>query len=269
MASSQDIRRWAAENGYDLAPKGPPTKLVREAYQQAHDAATSDDTTTPVDVEGQAEQPPTDSDPYPQVSADQPTDAPPPTSDTERPPVLRRPTWRDRLRGGKSPAVPGQRHPRASQEKLIGGVWTLLGKWLEKQGVVPTGRLLRMQAPVVGAVVDGQLRGTKVDTVLQPVARFVNKGSAIGSLIALPVMVQVVCMSEDPQGTYLDLEDEMIDAMYDYLEIAGPELEKRRKRIERRVRQSGGEDARALLATIFAGYNVGPNWTPGTVDATA
>lgn len=272
MASSQDIRRWAADNGYQLAPKGPPTRAVREAYQLAHGPATSDNDTTDVPADTTAERPPLDSDPSQQVTDDPPpptsSPTPPPTSDNERPPVLRRPTWRERMRarhdmGGRP------RQPRASQEKLAGGLWGLLGRYLERQGLVPTGRLLRMQAPVVGAVIDSEIRGTTPDRLLQPVARFVNKGSAIGSLLALPVMVQVVCMADDPQATYMDLENEMIDAVYDYLEIAGPELEKRRKRIERRVKQSGGEDARQLLATIFAGFNVGPNWAPGTVDAAA
>ena len=64
MASSQDIRQWAADNGYSLKPYGPPTKVVREAFEQAQgqvavagdvvDALDPDQTVWPADVEDQA-----------------------------------------------------------------------------------------------------------------------------------------------------------------------------------------------------------------------
>lgn len=279
MATSQDIRRWAAENGYQLKPMGPPTKAVKAAYASAFgdpEPSTPDDdgllsiTTLPpwappLSVVGNiGEAAPTAAGDEDQAPADPPP-PPPATSPSgkpgtagERPPTTRKQRWRDkwRQRAGQRPT-----RGRASQEKLITLAWSGLAKLTANRGsTVPLSRLLYLQAPVAGIVLDEELRGGTLDTLLQPAARFVNRSSKIGSLIALPVMVQIVTLRPD---LYDDFEEAMLDAVYSYQEIAGPALEKRRKAMERRAEKTGG-DAREFLAGIFA-----PIMTPAADDAAA
>lgn len=243
MASSQDIRAWAAAEGIQLKPKGPPTKAARVAYAAAHgdvDTVAGGDV---VDAEegygGWSEQ---DSDQQPTTDPERPT-----LTAGEKPPAPGRPTWRERLkrRGGKAkkPVTRG----RASTEKLIELGWSQIARVFDNQQTWATANVLRMQAPVAGSILDAELRGTAADALMQPLARMVNRSSAVGSLIALPIMVQIVSMR--PQ-LYQRMEPLMVEAVYSYLEIAGPAVEKRRKAHAKRAEQYG-QDAQELLRAIF------------------
>lgn len=240
MASSQDIRQWAADNGYSLKPYGPPTKVVREAFEQAQgqvavagdvvDALDPDQTVWPADVEDQA-------------PADAPVPTGTPSTAGEKAPTTRKQRWRDKWRSRGKGGVRG----RASSEKMIDLAWSQLARMFDSPAHWPTANVLRMQAPVAGAILDKELRGTPVDGMLQPLARLVNRGSSVGALVALPIMVHLVTVRPELQERLHPL---MVDAVYSYLEIAGPEVERKRKQMARRAEQFG-IDAEQFLQQVF------------------
>jgi hypothetical protein len=164
----------------------------------------------------------------------------------EKPPRLRKQRWLDRIWGKDRDKA--QHRGRASTERLVSGVWTQLARLADNVGAVPTARVLRLQAPVAGVVLDAELRGTPVDGVLQPFAKLVNKGSKVGSLLALPILVQLVTVNPH---LYEQLEPYMEDCVYSYLEIAGPAMERKQKQMQKREEQTG-INARDFLRTIFA-----------------
>lgn len=229
MASSQDIRAWAEDQGIELNPKGPIRKAVKDLYAEANPVVGPQETPPGDVIDGEivTELAPTSS------------EAPPRGAAGKRKLFTRKP---------KEPTST-RRGARASTESLFSGVWTLAANLLGSTGNAPVARVLQFQAPVAGALLDRELRGTKADTMVQPVARLLNKGSNVGALVALPLMVQIV--STKPE-LYPMLKPHMVEAMYKWYEIAGPEMEKQQKRMEQRKTQLGGVDPEEVLNMIFA-----------------
>jgi hypothetical protein len=77
----------------------------------------------------------------------------------------------------------------------------------------------------------------------------VNKGSTIGALVALPFMVQLASVKPE---FFPMLRPHMVEALYRWYEVAGPEMEKQAKRMETRKAQLGGVDPEELLNMIFS-----------------
>ena len=249
MASNQDIREWAAREGIELKAKGPLPKSVRTRYAESQgstllaDPVNTDEILSEqgetVDAEIVTELAPT--------GYGAPTGQ---TTDGETPPntTAGRRFFGRRKGATKAPRGAARRGPRESTETLVQGVWTIASNLLGGAGFVPLARVLELQAPVAGAILDKDIRGTKVDTLLQPIARLTNKTSNIGTLVALPLFVQVASMRPE---LYPALRPHMENMMYKWMELAGPEMEKRAKRMEKRKEQLGGFDAGAMLDALF------------------
>lgn len=257
MATSQDIRQWAQDNGYDLSDRGRVPNNVKTDYYTANPDQRAENILT---QQGGASEPETGTGDG-SGATDGSDDLLGGEATPEQPPGTRK-----RIRWGRATrtttAGPKRRvsrgGPRASTEKVFSGIWSLAGKLLGKQGFVPTARVLQFQAPIAGVLLDKEIRGTKADSLLQPVARMVNRGSSIGTLIALPLLVQVA--SSRPE-LYPELRPYMVDCLYRWYEIAGPEMEKQAKRMEQR-REAIGVDAEQVLDMIFAPV---PEQTPAEV----
>ena len=54
---------------------------------------------------------------------------------------------------------------------------------------VPVGRVLALQAPMVGDVLDDAIKGTVVDKVLQPFVRQGDRAKLIGAVVLPPLLV--------------------------------------------------------------------------------
>jgi hypothetical protein len=230
VATPQDIRNWATEHGREVNPRGPVPKDIQDAFYDQND-----DQSRP--------------EPAPEIApaGDDGASDEQRTTPGEKPPGGRTApkTW-----GLRKPGSGGKRTgPRAPTEGLFAGIWTVAANLLGATGMTPTARVLQLQAPVAGAILDRELRGTAVDRAAQPLARMMNKGSAVGSLVALPLMVQVVTMKPE---LYPMARPLMIEALYRWMEVAGPEMEKKTKRAAKRREQLGDMDPEAMLDMIFA-----------------
>lgn len=227
MPTPAEIREWATANGITMRPRGPIPRAIRDQYA----AATGDTTdTVPDDTEVLPE-----TGPGGVAAASEVAPAPPKSTGG--------------FLGKRKGAGAGRRSgPRQSAEGLLTAVWSGLAQGLARAGAVPTARVLMMQAPVAGVVLDRELRGTAADRLVQPFAKLANKGAAVGTLVALPLLVQVTTMRPE---LYPMLKPYMVEAMSKWCDVAGPEMERKLKQAEKR-KTSLGFDPEEMVDSLFA-----------------
>jgi len=130
-----------------------------------------------------------------------PQDAHPAPGDTEETnPAPRKPTlwnrWKARRAGAKPSTSTGERAPKRGGGKRrvpldtdISDIWAFLGRRLEAGPHFPTGRMLQLQAPASGVILDKAVAGTLPDRlVLQPLARSRDKWEDAAFLVAGPLV---------------------------------------------------------------------------------
>lgn len=220
MTSPSDIREWAQANGVEISPKGPIPKAIREQFYAESGGAPDEDAPTATTEVG----------PGGVVSVE--------TTPGEKPP-------RATKSRTKSPRSMGARQ---STETLFSGLWSIGAELLASSGMTPTARVIALQAPVAGAVLDREVRGTAVDKLAQPLARLTNKGSNIATLVALPLLVQVVTMRPE---LYPKLKPAMVSAMIKWYRVAGPELARKAKEMEKATEELGFDPAE-MVDMLFA-----------------
>src|SRR5215468_3634467 len=151
---SQDIRAWAQAQGIELNGRGRLPKSVVEQYEAAHADDEVDE--EPLLIVPDDPGPPAEpaAEPLQPVAGERP---PVPPKGGGRAGFLAR---RERDKA-KAKARPPRRLPRVSVANLISSGWGLGAMALARNGnAVPVARVLQMQAPVAGVVVDDMVRGT-------------------------------------------------------------------------------------------------------------
>lgn len=193
MAETTDVREWLRAN-QDALPEGtevPGKGRIPAPLQRIYDAAHPE-------AGGDAQVPSTESD-YDLgvtkadfITADEPDEL------AERPPKKVRAVRKEQAKGlreriwggGKgSTARPKKKHPRVSlkgfaEDMFLDLAWTF-------QGLPPMERILYLQAPLAGQVVEDTCKGTVADAILQPVARIDRQFKAFEALTA-PVWVAAI-----------------------------------------------------------------------------
>jgi len=120
---------------------------------------------------------------------------------------------------------------RVSVSGVIEWAWAAMA-----QGVNPlsqaTARVLAMQAPVAGDVLEDSVRGTIVDRALQPIARAQGRISAAGALFLLPASVAGLEAAEGlPERPRAVRRAFLIPAAHHgavlWLKVAGPKIKQR------------------------------------------
>src|SRR4051812_19172359 len=162
-SSLNDIREWGRQNGFDVTDDKALPRGLRSAYQKRDDT----DVITrivPDEEEGT------------RVLIE---DGPEPVS-TERPPAIRHPSVVQRARslvGKKVDDAPKVRshHPRRSVDRIIERVWEGMARLVQPVNL-PVARVMAVQAPVAGLLLEDIVKGTVVDRVLQPIVRVEEKG---------------------------------------------------------------------------------------------
>lgn len=211
-AAPADIRKWAKGQGRDVTARGPlPAELVTE-YEAEHQGP---------------EPGPEDFPPLPDITEP----GPPPPDLTEKAP---RPVVTPRGRGlagvldktsrGPQPGKdkPGRSrkaHPRVPVDKLISTGWGLLASFARP--IPPTSRLLRLQAPVAGVLLEDVVRGSVVDRVLQPLARGEESGKAMAALLGPPLLVTMISLQPSALPVLLPM---LRHALLIWCEVAGPKM---------------------------------------------
>jgi hypothetical protein len=180
------------------------------------------------------------------------------------------PGLRERLSGrqrggqGKPKRKAKPRRPRVPVDRITGMVWEALGRMATPISP-PVGRCMQLQAPVTGLVLEDVVRGTFIDTALQPLARAEEKGKKVFAVAAPPVLVFALEQAQHlPDAQRLPREAFLVPALREALalwdEVAAGKMEEQMARAEKLGPRY--EQADRLLAMIFAPPAGGPATSP-------
>jgi hypothetical protein len=222
--SDADIRRWALVNGVQVPARGPIPGDVRDLYKQWDE---SDQEPTDDDFISEAGPPPADE-----------TEARPRTIAT---PKAARLPWR-RDKGKARPKAKARK--RVPLDDTIATVWRFLGSMARP--LPATSRLLKIQAPVAGKILEPALRDTIADRILQPIARTTAGAEAVAVLLVPPAVV--TAMQLNPQ-TIPFLMPVLRETLMRMIKISGPAMAEAMKQEHEFEQQFGGsvDDLIAML----------------------
>lgn len=234
------VRAWAKDSGVDVPARGQVPKGVREQYDAAN---------PPTDNPGLSVDEPSsghgysDTEPMPTRPVGHPDEVAP-----VRAPEPPRASSRFAFRRSKAPVVKGPKsaHKRVSLESWCEGAWNVLGNLVGSQGLVPTGRVLKLQAPIAGAILEDSLKGTVVDRLVQPLARSGEAAKEVGALLGVPILITVMTVKPE---TAPHLENTLRGSLREWAMIAGPRIKAKEKR-EEKVLEQLGIDAEGLDAMV-------------------
>lgn len=235
MSQNQDIRDWALSQGLDVNLKGPVRREVRDKWSARDDSMPG---TGPA-AEGAPAAPPGPAEPAPSDG---------------------RPWWKRKKISPRDHSVSPAR--RVSLEPLVTTAWGLAAKALEAR-MLPVARVLQMQAPVAGMVIDDTAKGTVADAVLQPFARAGEKGERVFALVGPPLLTAVICKNPD---IYPMARPILKTSIMLWMEVAEPAMKKAERRAKQFEEKFGGVDIDAMLDALFqppAGWVQYPDGTYG------
>jgi hypothetical protein len=90
-----------------------------------------------------------------------------------------------------------------------------------------------IQAPVAGMILDDMAKGTVVDRLAQPLARFAENSGEAWGLVGPPLLVAVI----ERIGPAPALVEMLRDSLKEWIAVAGPAMARQRAR-ERKVLES-------------------------------
>lgn len=214
MSQVTDVRKWLRENGHEVPSRGPIPAALREVYDTENPGA-------PMIIDPPARE---------EGGEHTPVAAPPPDTSKQSDPVARVKGWA-RQRQGAKPDRPRTTRRRASTEALFAGVWQYGAQVLAvRRELVPMARVMTLQAPVAGVVVEGAVKGTAIDRMVQPLARLSEKGTELSALFGPPLIVYAI--SQQPQ-LYGVLYQPLYSSLVSWVKVAAPALKKKRLEMEK------------------------------------
>jgi hypothetical protein len=109
-----------------------------------------------------------------------------------------------------------RRQPRADLADFAEETWLDLA-WLATP-VPPLAEMFTIQAPYAGVVLDQYVKGTPVDSVLQPIARYSASYRALSGLVGAPLFTAMICFEGkvDAKSGEYDLRTQMMFGMLKY-----------------------------------------------------
>lgn len=253
MPTTSEIRAWARDQGYDVNTKGALPANVMAAWDAAHPGGNGD---TPGYDGGVTD------DDFGVSMAAEPPEQPAGTAETppKRPP--RQPAkppgsrWRwGRHKQGKAKA---KARPRVPVDEVISGAWRIMARIARP--IPPLQRTLRVQSPVAGILLEDAVKGTIVDTVLQPVARLQVQGKAVAALAGPPLLVTAISMhlqhaaqaEQPPNPVFMGAATEMLrESLMLWMDVAGPKFERALAR-EKEFEQTYGAGVDDFIQFLFA-----------------
>jgi hypothetical protein len=253
MATTAEKRAWLREQGYNPSVKGALGDELEAAYAAAHPGTNGD--TPPLDLDG-------DPDEGFDVSA---ADDPP--EDTGETPPRRPRRGASKPAGKTGRSLPWRRkpgakakpkHARVPVDEVISGGWRLLARLARP--VPPLERTLKVQSPVAGLLLEDTVKGTIVDTVLQPIARLQTQGKAVAALAGPPLLVtagtlhlqRAAAAGEQPNAMVMSVIHEALrESLMLWMEVAGPKFEQALAR-ERDFEERHGQSVDEMIAWIFS-----------------
>lgn len=231
-----DIRDWLREHRPDLEvqPKGQLRKAHIAVYREAHapgDGPADDDDTPALTDET--------------VPAPGPAEVPP-----EAP--GQRPGWLARRAKAKRTDLRQQRAGRrVPVDGLLSMGWAAIGRLMSNPATLPVGRVMELQAPSAGLVLDDALRGSMADRILQPFARASKRGEAFFAVAGPPILVAAVCR----QPELYDVVRPMLrEALKSWVLLAGPKMRRAKEREAKLMEELDGDmtSIDAMIDALFA-----------------
>ena len=151
--------------------------------------------------------------------------------------------------------------PRVSVESLISGAWQLLAQVTSPINV-PVARVIDMQAPVAGMILEDTIKNTVVDRVLQPLARIGSGGEVAFSLIGPPLFVGILTRNPGAAPVVVPL---LRQSLMSWIKIAGPKLEEVERK-EREFQEQYGSRIDEMIAYFISEIPQQPEKTPDAAN---
>lgn len=227
MASDADVRAWARGEGIEVPVRGKLNPLFHQQYNDVH----------PDDVEHLADE---DAGEQLPAAVEEEFD----TGET----MPRSPRSRGLLPiGRKARRAPKAKPRRISLEAFLSAGWTGLSAIVTQGGFTPTGRVLAMQAPVAGVILEDSLKGSVADRVLQPLARAAARGGQVSALLGPPVLVSLLATRPEMAPQLLPM---LRMTLRQWVIVAGPALKAQEKKEAKILESLGVEEVADMNAVI-------------------
>jgi hypothetical protein len=210
--SATDVRAWLREQGRgdEVGPRGGVKATLTAEYDAAHPPAD------PLDL-GDAEpdavagdRPPSDEGAKQEPTGEQPPRRPARGGGRPKRGLLDR-VW-TRPPQDKKP----RRTPRANLSDFAEETWLDLA-WMATP-IPPLAEMFTIQAPYAGVVAEQYIKGTPVDSIVQPIARYSASYRALSGLIGCPLFTALICFEGkmDPATGEYDVRTQMMFGMLKY-----------------------------------------------------
>jgi hypothetical protein len=245
---AEAMKEWGREHGWDIEEG----KRVPSGLRQAYDARNNGHSDFPTDSDMETEEG------YINPSTGQFEPGGEPLSETA--PVIRPVPIGERLKAGaarvRKVAQPGKTRrrrslkPRVPVDKVLSVAWTGLSRLVALAGpnMIPVSRVLVMQAPVVGMLLEDEVKGTIVDRVLQPLARVQTGSDLAFALVGPPLITAAIVQKHE---LYPVLRPALRYSLMTWIRVSGPKLEKWIEE-SREFEEKYGTQVDEMIDRIFA-----------------
>jgi len=113
---------------------------------------------------------------------------------------------------------------------------------------LPVARVLDVQAPIAGLLLEDMVKNTIVDRFLQPLARIESGGEVAFALMGPPLLVAAIQAKPEMQMILVPL---LKESLRTWIDVAGPKLEEVAKR-DQAFQEKYGQRIDDMIAMFFA-----------------
>jgi hypothetical protein len=245
VAAISDIRDWGRDNGWDVQVSGRLPSGLRKAYDNRDNGP--DDPTVDIFPSGE------ESASYRIPELDYPDE-----DVFEVRPNIPRMSARgkagsllDRIKSVAPPtAKPRGRRPlkqRVPIDKLVSLGWQTIAQMVQPINL-PVARIMDMQAPVAGMVLEDVIRETLLDRLLQPLARAESGGEKVWALVGPPLIVAAMTTRPELAERLVPM---LKHALRTWIDIAGDQLDKVKEQ-EEKFQEQYGTRVDDMISLLFA-----------------
>jgi hypothetical protein len=244
-----DVRAWAKAAGEPVSERGKLPASLIERYEAAHNG-TGDSPADDVIVVDLPDMAPAGSGTEGQSPGAPAAEPEPGPRRQETPPQGRKRRLFERP--AKPTGTRARKPARVSLDSLVSWAWGLAGMAIQQfPNATPIGRILAIQSPVAGVIVDDLVKDTVVDHLLQPLARSSAKAEKAFALLGPPVLVGVI--SSRPE-LYEALKGPLKVSLLSWSQIAAPEMKKAERKAQEMAEQLGAADIDGMLDFVFGDF---------------
>lgn len=249
--STTNIREWLRAEGHDVPSRGPLPAALRTLYNDAHPVSD----------------PSPDMDPPAAQEVSAPDTRPvQPSPNAAKPSAVQRAKskWRQKSPAADRPAGRGRR--RFTTEGIFAGAWSLGARLVGvNEQLIPMAKVMSLQAPVAGVIIDDAVKGTALDRLVQPFARMSEKGTEISALLGPPLLVAMIAQRPE---LYSVLYQPLYSSLVAWVKLAAPALKRKRAEMEKLASEmtelgaelgveEGGDFIHAWIEGFFAAVPAG------------